>query len=109
LIVSSGYKISAVEVETTLMSHPKVAECAVIGSINQDRGEIVKAFIVPAAGTEATDDLRHELQQYAKSQIAPYKYPRAIEFLTELPRTTTGKLQRGRLRERDRQQNPTAG
>ena len=102
LIISSGYKISAVEVEMALMSHPKVAECAVIGSTNRERGEIVKAFVVPASSAEANDVLRRELQEYAKMQIAPYKYPRAIEFVTELPRTATGKLQRGRLRERER-------
>jgi 2-aminobenzoate-CoA ligase len=108
LIVSSGYKISAIEVETALLSHPKVSECAVIGSTHADRGEIVKAFVVLASGEQASDALRRELQDHAKNQIAPYKYPRAIEFVTELPRTPTGKLQRGRLRERERQQNLTA-
>jgi 2-aminobenzoate-CoA ligase len=99
LIVSSGYKISGVEIETALMSHPKVAECAVIGSPNAERGEIVKAFVVPAPQVDANDALRLELQEHVKAQIAPYKYPRAIAFVTELPRTATGKLQRSRLRE----------
>jgi 2-aminobenzoate-CoA ligase len=99
LIVSSGYKISAVEIETALMNHPKVSECAVIGSPNAERGEIVKAFVIPAPQIEANDELRLELQEHVKAQIAPYKYPRAIAFVTELPRTATGKLQRGRLRE----------
>ena len=102
LIVSSGYKISAVEIETALMNHPKVAECAVIGSPNAERGEIVKAFVIPAPQVEANDELRLELQEHVKAQIAPYKYPRAIAFVTELPRTATGKLQRGRLRELER-------
>jgi 2-aminobenzoate-CoA ligase len=104
MIVSSGYKISALEIETTLMNHPKVAECAVVGSPRPDRGEIVKAFVVLKQNIGAFDHerLERELQDYVKSQIAPYKYPRAIEFVTELPRTSTGKLQRSRLRERER-------
>src|SRR5215472_16786346 len=108
LIISSGYKISAIEVETALLSHPKVSECAVIGSTHRDRGEIVKAYVVLTSEVDGTDVLRRELQDHAKNQIAPYKYPRAIEFVTELPRTATGKLQRGRLREREQQQNLTA-
>jgi 2-aminobenzoate-CoA ligase len=99
LIVSSGYKISAMEVETALMSHPKVAECGVIGAPNPERGQIVKAFVVLAPKMEPSDVLCRELQDHVKAQIAPYKYPRAIEFVSELPRTVTGKLQRGRLRE----------
>jgi 2-aminobenzoate-CoA ligase len=102
LIVSAGYKISAVEVESALISHPAIAECAVIGQPNKDRGEIVKAFVVLKDGTTADDLLRRELQDYVKSQIAPYKYPRAIEFVTGLPHTVTGKLQRSKLREQQK-------
>ena len=102
LIVSAGYKISPVEIESALMEHPKVAECAVIGSPNQERGEIVKAFVVLSGDAAASDHLRRELQDYVKSRIAPFKYPRAIEFVTELPHTSTGKLQRSRLRETER-------
>jgi 2-aminobenzoate-CoA ligase len=102
MIVSSGYKISALEIETALMSHPGVKECAVVGSPSRDRGEIAKAFVVLAAQVEGSDGLRKELQEHVKAQIAPYKYPRAIEFVPELPRTSTGKLQRGRLREQER-------
>ena len=101
LIVSAGYKISAIEIETALMGHPQVAECAVIGAPSTERGQIVKAFIVLNAGTVADDLLRRELQDYVKSQIAPYKYPRAIEFVSELPHSATGKLQRSRLREQE--------
>lgn len=109
LIVSSGYKISAVEIEATLMMHPMVAECAVIGAPSEERGEIVKAFIILARDATAGDPLRRELQDYVKSQIAPYKYPRAIEFVTDLPRTSTGKLQRSRLRKQERaKQQPPA-
>lgn len=102
LIVSAGYKISAVEIEGVLVEHPKVAECAVIGAPNEERGEIVKAFVVLKPEIDPCDLLQRELQEYVKSQIAPYKYPRAIEFVTELPRSSTGKLQRTRLREREK-------
>lgn len=102
LIVSAGYKISAVEIECVLMDHSKVSECAVIGAPNEERGEIVKAFVVLKAEVPAGNLLQRELQDYVKSRIAPYKYPRAIEFVTELPRSATGKLQRARLREMDR-------
>ena len=102
LIVSSGYKIAAIEIEAVLIEHPRVAECAVIGAPNEERGEIVKAFVVLNERSEASDGMRRELQDYVKSRIAPYKYPRAIEFVTELPHTSTGKLQRSRLREQER-------
>src|SRR5262249_18368467 len=105
LIVSAGYKISAVEIEGVLVEHPKVAECAVIGSPSEERGEIVKAFVVLKAECVDSELLRRELQDYVKSQIAPYKYPRAIEFVSELPRSATGKLQRARLRAMERRAN----
>ena len=98
MIVSSGYNISGVEVENVLLAHPAVAECAVVGIADEARGQIVKAFVVPAAGSEVTDSLALELQEFVKRELAPYKYPRAIEFVAELPRTLTGKLQRFRLR-----------
>ena len=97
MIVSSGYNISGVEVENVLLDHPKVAECAVVGVPDEERGQIVKAFVVLSADTEACDATIHELQNFVKSQIAPYKYPRAIAFIDSLPRTHTGKLQRFRL------------
>jgi 2-aminobenzoate-CoA ligase len=102
LIVSSGYKIAAIEVEAALMDHAQVAECAVVGVPSEERGEIVKAFVVLTEEQAASDQMRRELQDYVKSRIAPYKYPRAIEFVTELPRTSTGKIQRSRLREQER-------
>ncbi|HEV3040273.1 MAG TPA: AMP-binding protein [Candidatus Angelobacter sp.] len=98
LIISSGYKISGPEVEATLLGHPEVLECAVIGSPDQERGQIVKAFVVLRDATTANEATGRELQDYVKARIAPYKYPRAIEFVTELPRTATGKIQRFRLR-----------
>jgi 2-aminobenzoate-CoA ligase len=98
MIISSGYNISGPEVENALLTHPGVAECAVIGVPDAERGQLVKAFVVPAQGVEACAALARELQEYAKSQLAPYKYPRAVKFMTSLPRTLTGKLQRYRLR-----------
>jgi 2-aminobenzoate-CoA ligase len=98
MIVTSGYNVSGVEIENVLMAHASVGECAVVGVPDEARGQIVKAFIVPAAGVGGTDTLALELQEFVKSELAPYKYPRAIEFVAELPRTLTGKLQRYRLR-----------
>jgi 2-aminobenzoate-CoA ligase len=100
MIVSSGYNIGAPEVENALLSHPAVAECAVIGVPCADRGQKVKAFVVLAADAEGSDALIAELQAHAKAQIAPYKYPREIEFVDALPKTATGKLRRSELRER---------
>lgn len=99
MIVSGGYNIAGPEVESTLLLHPKVAECGVIGVADAERGQIVKAFVVPKAGVEPSDALARELQDYVKQSIAPYKYPRAVEFRTALPRTETGKLQRFKLRQ----------
>ena len=100
MIVSSGYNIGAPEVENALLSHPAVAECAVIGVPCPERGQKVKAFVVLAVDTEGSDKLVTELQAHAKAQIAPYKYPRVIEFVEALPKTATGKLRRSELRGR---------
>ena len=99
MIVSSGYNIAGPEVEGTLLSHPAVAECGVVGAPDPDRGRIVKAYIVLKPGVTGDAALAKELQDYVKAELAPYKYPRAIEFVSELPRTETGKLQRFALRE----------
>jgi 2-aminobenzoate-CoA ligase len=98
MIISSGYNIAAPEVEDALLRHAAVAECAVIGAPDDDRGQIVKAFVVLRDGHAQGDALIRELQDFVKQAIAPYKYPRAIEFVSQLPRTETGKLQRFRLR-----------
>jgi 2-aminobenzoate-CoA ligase len=98
MIVSSGYNIGAPEVENALLGHPAVAECAVIGVPCPERGQKVKAFVVLAADAEGSDALVAELQAHAKQQIAPYKYPREIEFIDALPKTATGKLRRSELR-----------
>ncbi|GAA4714312.1 AMP-binding protein [Sphingomonas lutea] len=99
MIVSSGYNIGAPEVENALLAHPAVAECAVIGVPCPERGQKVKAFVVLAGFAEASDELAAKLQDFAKEQIAPYKYPREITFVEALPKTATGKLRRSELRE----------
>jgi 2-aminobenzoate-CoA ligase len=101
MIVSAGYNIGAPEVENALLSHPAVAECAVIGVPCPERGQKVKAFVVLAADALASDALVAELQAHAKAQIAPYKYPREIDFVDALPKTATGKLRRSELRDRE--------
>jgi len=102
MIVSSGYNISGAEVEAALLEHPAVGECAVVASPDDERGHVVKAFVVLASGVASDAGLVKELQDHVKARIAPYKYPRRIEFLDALPRTTTGKVQRTHLRAMDR-------
>lgn len=99
LILSSGYNIGAPEVESAVLQHESVAECAVVGVKDEDRGQAVKAFVVLKPGYEPSDALVRELQDFVKSNIAPYKYPRLVEFVAALPKTDTGKLQRFRLKE----------
>lgn len=98
MIVSAGYNISGPEVESVLMQHEAVAECGVIGVSDEERGQIVKAFVVVKPGVVADDALVAQLQAFVKENIAPYKYPRVIRFLDALPRTETGKLKRFALR-----------
>src|SRR5262249_10013743 len=98
LIVSAGYNIAGPEVESALLLHPAVAECGVVGVPDQERGQIVKAYVVLKPGHRADETTTRALQTFVKDTIAPYKYPRAIEYLESLPRTETGKLQRFRLR-----------
>jgi 2-aminobenzoate-CoA ligase len=99
MIVSSGYNIGAPEVEHALEQHPDVLECAVVGRPDLERGAIVHAVVVLREGVDGDDAKVAELQAFAKQVIAPYKYPRSIEFVSALPRTVTGKLQRFQLRE----------
>ncbi len=99
MIVSAGYNIAGPEVESVLLAHEAVAECGVVGAPCPDRGQIVKAYIVLRAGFAADTAMTKALQEFVKNEVAPYKYPRAIEYVTSLPKTDTGKLQRFRLRE----------
>ncbi len=98
MIVSAGYNIAGPEVEGALLAHPAVAECGVVGAEDPERGTIVKAYVVLKPEARGADALVKELQEHVKNSIAPYKYPRAIEFVDTLPRTETGKLQRFKLR-----------
>jgi 2-aminobenzoate-CoA ligase len=100
MIISAGYNIAGPEVEAALLTHAAVAECGVVGCPNEDRGQIVKAYVVLRAGATGDAALIKALQDHVKAAIAPYKYPRAVEFIAELPKTQTGKLQRFELRKR---------
>jgi 2-aminobenzoate-CoA ligase len=98
MIISAGYNIAGPEVEDALLAHPAVAECGVVGVPDADRGQAVKAYVVLRPEFKASPQLAMELQDHVKRSIAPYKYPRLVEFVESLPRTETGKLQRFRLR-----------
>lgn len=99
MIVSAGYNISGPEIEAVLLEHPAVQECGVVGVPDAERGHIVRACVVLRPDVEAGEETARTLQDWVKSQLAPYKYPRSIVFLPTLPRTATGKLQRFRLRD----------
>ena len=98
MIISAGYNIAGPEVEGALLTHPAVAECGVVGAPDAERGTIVKAYVVLKPGNAAGEEMIKALQAHVKQAIAPYKYPRAVEFVDALPRTETGKLQRFKLR-----------
>jgi len=98
MIISAGYNIAGPEVESALLTHAAVAECGVVGVADEERGQIVKAYVVLRSGHNADAAMARTLQDYVKASIAPYKYPRAVEFVGELPKTQTGKLQRFELR-----------
>jgi 2-aminobenzoate-CoA ligase len=104
MIISAGYNIAGPEVETVLLAHPAVAECGVVGAPDDERGQIVKAYVVLNASFAPDSALTRTLQDYVKAAVAPYKYPRAIEYVANLPRTETGKLQRFELRRRAAEQ-----
>ncbi len=104
MIISAGYNIAGPEVESALLLHPAVAECGVVGVPDEERGQIVKAYVVLRAGHNGDAAMARTLQDYVKANIAPYKYPRAVEFVAELPKTQTGKLQRFELRRKATEQ-----
>jgi acetyl-CoA synthetase len=101
IIKSSGYRIGPFEVESALIKHPAVVECAVTGVPDEQRGNLIKASVVLSAGYEPTDALAKELQQFVKERTAPYKYPRIVEFVTELPKTISGKIRYNVIRDND--------
>lgn len=98
IIKSSGYRIGPFEIESVLMEHPSVLECAITGVPDPIRGQVIKATIVLARGYTASEELKKELQDYVKNQTAPYKYPRVVEFVDELPKTISGKVRRVQIR-----------
>jgi acetyl-CoA synthetase/medium-chain acyl-CoA synthetase len=102
VIISAGYRIGPFEVESALVEHPAVAEAAVVASPDQIRGDIVKAFVILAPGYQPSEQLMQNLQEHVKRVTAPYKYPREIEFTTELPKTISGKIRRVELRQHER-------
>ncbi|MCH7708636.1 MAG: AMP-binding protein, partial [Myxococcales bacterium] len=100
VIISAGYRIGPFEVESALIEHPSVVEAAAVAAPDPDRGSIVKAYVVLCEGTVGDDSLVRALQEHVKAITAPYKYPRAIEFVTSLPKTVSGKIRRVELRQR---------
>jgi 2-aminobenzoate-CoA ligase len=102
MIVSAGYNISGPEVEEALLAHEAVADCACVASPDPERGNVVKAFVVLKPGEGETPEMASALQEFVKAQIAPYKYPREVEFVQSLPRTETGKVQRFKLRQMEK-------
>ncbi|WP_136602371.1 acyl-CoA synthetase [Salinigranum halophilum] len=104
IIISAGYRIGPFEVEDALVSHPAVTEAAAVASPHDDRGNVVKAYVVLAEGHEGSDELATEIQEFMKEETAPYKYPRRIEFVDDLPKTSSGKIRRIELREEERAQ-----
>jgi acetyl-CoA synthetase len=101
VIVTSGYRVGPDEIEESLAAHEAVAVAGVIGVPHEERGEVPKAFVVTAEGHDSDDALREELQDHVRERLAKYEYPRELEFVEELPRTTTGKVRRQSLRERE--------
>jgi acyl-coenzyme A synthetase/AMP-(fatty) acid ligase len=100
VIISAGYRIGPFEVESALVEHPDVLEAAAVAAPDADRGAVVKAFVVLRPGRTGSDALARELQEHVKRVTAPYKYPRQIEFVAELPKTVSGKIRRVELRAR---------
>lgn len=101
IILTSGYRIGPFEIESILIEHPAVEESAVVASPDEIRGEVVKAFVVLTEEYKPSDALVTELQEFVKKQTAPYKYPRKIEFVNELPKTISGKIKRKELKRRE--------
>ncbi|MFC7198688.1 acyl-CoA synthetase [Halospeciosus flavus] len=101
VIITSGYRVGPGEVESAILEHADVAQVGVVGIPDETRGEIIKAFVQPVSGVDGDDALREEIQDLVRDQLAKYEYPREIEFVSKLPQTTTGKIQRSELRERE--------
>ncbi len=102
VINTAGYRVGPAEVEGAVMAHPAVKECAAVASPDAERGEVIKAFVVLHAGHEGSPELAREIQDFVKRETAPYKYPRRIAFIDDLPKTVTGKIRRKELRDREK-------
>jgi acetyl-CoA synthetase len=100
VIIAAGYRIGPFEVESICLEHPAVAEAAAVAAPDERRGNIVKAFVVPAAGAEPSEELAEEIKAFVRDRLSAYAYPREIEFVSDLPKTLTGKIRRVELRER---------
>lgn len=109
VIISAGYRIGPFEVESALLEHPAVAEAAVVASPDERRGSVVKAFVVPARGQRPDDDLATEIKAYVRENLSSYAYPRLIEFVSDLPKTLTGKIRRIELRQQEAERTSKAG
>ncbi len=101
VILSAGYRIGPFEVESVLIEHPAVVESAVVPAPDEDRGSVVKDYVVVGKGHEPSNALAKEIQGYCKARTAPYKYPRRQEFIADLPKTTSGKIRHAELRQRE--------
>ena len=101
VILSAGYRIGPFEIESVLIEHPAIVESAVVPAPDEDRGSVVKAYMVLGADYKPSDELAREIQTFCKSHSAPYKYPRKIEFIEELPKTRSGKVRRVEPRQRE--------
>jgi acetyl-CoA synthetase len=107
VIISAGYRIGPFEVESACVEHPAVKEAAAVASPDERRGDIVKAFIVLAAGHSPSDSLADEIKRHVRERHSAYAYPREIEFVDDLPKTLTGKIRRVELREAERAKSPS--
>lgn len=105
VIKCSGYRIGPFEVESAILEHPAAVECAVTSAPDPIRGQVVKATIVLARGFEPSEELTKEIQNHVKKVTAPYKYPRIVEYVSELPKTIGGKIKRKEIRQKDNKMN----
>jgi len=108
VIISAGYRIGPFEVESACVEHPAVKEAAAVASPDERRGNVVKAFIVLAAGQTASDELATSIKEHVRERHSSYAYPREIEFVADLPKTLTGKIRRVELREQERERKATS-
>jgi acetyl-CoA synthetase len=104
IIKTSGYRVGPFEVESALMEHPAVLECAITGVPDPIRGQVIKATIVLTKNYTASEELKKEIQEHVKRVTAPYKYPRIVEFVPELPKTISGKIRRVEIRDKDKEE-----